>query len=67
MTKFDKDSQINILKDIIKVLTNKDKFTEALKEAIYIVHKTKGNFVQEQMLYDAYELLETSAETLYEN
>ena len=66
MTEFDKDSQINILKDIIKVLTNKDTFNEALSVSINVIREAKCN-TQEQMLYDAYELLETSAETLYEN
>ena len=63
----DKDSQINILKDIIKVLTGKDTFNEALGVSIEAVRKVKSEAAQEQMLYDAYELLETSAKKLYED
>ena len=66
-SKFDKDSQINILKDIIKVLTRKDTFNEALGVSIEAKKKEKNGAAQEQMLYDAYELLETSAEKLYED
>ncbi len=66
-SRFDKDSQINILKDLIKVLTGKDTFNEALRVSIEAVMKVKAETAQEQMLYDAYELLETSAEKLYED
>ncbi len=65
--RFDKDSQINILKDLIKVLTGKDTFNEALGVSIEAIRKVKAEAAQEQMLYDAYELLETSAEKLYED
>ena len=66
-SRFDKDSQINILKDLIKVLTGKDTFNEALGVSIEAVRKVKAEAAQEQMLYDAYERLETSAEKLYED
>jgi len=66
-SKFDKDSQINILKDLIKVLTGKDTFNEALRISIEAVRKVKAEAAQEQMPYDAYEVLETSAEKLYED
>lgn len=64
---FDKDSQINILKDLIKILTGKDAFNEALGVSVEAVRKAKAEAAQEQMLYDAYEILETSAEKLYED
>ena len=66
-SKFDKDSQINILKDLIKVLTGKDTFNEALGVSIEAVRKVKAEAAQEQMLYDAYELLEKKKKKLYED
>ena len=66
-SKFDKDSQINVLKDVIKVLTRKDTFNEALGVSIEAIKEAKNGAAQEQMLYDAYELLETSAKKLYED
>ena len=58
------DIQIQVLKDVIKVLTNSDTIDEALDKSLQIIREEKEKVYQEEIPYTAYERLETYVENL---
>lgn len=56
--------QIQILKDIIKVLTNSYTIDEALDKSLQTIREEKEKVYQEELPYTAYEKLEVYVENL---
>lgn len=56
--------QIQVLKDVIKVLTNSDTIDEALDKSLQIIREEKEKVYQEEIPYTAYERLEVYVENL---
>lgn len=62
-----KSNEINVLKDLLKVVTGKDSFNDAITVALNAVREAKAGVAQEELPYVCYEKLECFAEKLYVN
>ena len=62
-----KNTEINVLKDLLKVVTGKETFDDAVAVALNAVREAKASVAQEQVPYDCYEKLECFTEKLYVN
>lgn len=62
-----KSNEINVLKDLLKVVTGKDSFNDAIAVALNAVREAKAGVAQEELPYVCYEKLECFAEKLYVN
>ena len=62
-----KTTEINVLKDLLKVVTGKETFDDAVAVALNAVREAKASVAQEQVPYDCYEKLECFTEKLYVN
>lgn len=56
--------QIQVLKDVIMVLTNSYTIDEALDKSLQIIREEKEHVYQEEIPYTAYEKLEAYVENL---